>query len=68
MKKILLLLLFLSIIACKDKKLMEAQGIVGEWMGKEIRFPDNVLCAVMGKDTVLDACQALNTNSQVLIF
>jgi hypothetical protein len=69
MKRILLLFLILSVIACKDKNRMDAQQIVGEWVGKEIRIPDNVLCAVMGKDTVLDACQALmDAEYKVLLY
>jgi hypothetical protein len=69
MKKILLLFLILTIFACKDKKLTEAQQIVGEWAGKEIRFPDNILCAAMGKDTVWDACRALmEAEYKVLLY
>jgi hypothetical protein len=58
-KNKIVILLILFIFACKDKKLTEAQQIVSEWVGKEIRIPDNVLCTVMGKDTVSDTCHAL---------
>jgi hypothetical protein len=69
MKKILLLFLILTVFSCKDKRLTEAQQIVGEWAGKEIRFPDNVLCAAMGKDTVWDACYALmEAEYKVLLY
>jgi hypothetical protein len=69
MKKILLLFLFLTIFACKDKRLTEVQQIVGEWVGKEIRIPDSVLCTVMGRDTVSDACFALmNAEYKILLY
>lgn len=59
----------MTAFACKDKKLTEAQQIVGEWVEKEIRFPDNVLCTVMGKDTVWDACHALlDAEYKVLLY
>jgi hypothetical protein len=68
-RKILFLILILTVFACKDKKLTEAQQIVGEWVGKEIRFPDNVLCAATGKDTVSDACRALlEAEYKVLLY
>ncbi|MDR1338698.1 MAG: hypothetical protein LBK58_01360 [Prevotellaceae bacterium] len=59
MKKILLLLLVFTVFACRDKRLTDAQRIVNEWMGKEIRIPDNILCTVTGKDTASDVCRAL---------
>ena len=31
-------------------------NIVSEWMGKEIMFPDNVPCFVLGKDTLPELC------------
>jgi hypothetical protein len=69
MQKILFLFLILTVFACKDKKLTEAQQIVSEWIGKEIRIPDNVLCNVMGKDTVSDAYQALlDAEYKVLLY
>jgi hypothetical protein len=69
MKRILLLFLILTVFACKDKKFTEVQQIVGEWAGKEIRFPDNVLCTVTGKDTVSDACRALlDAEYKVLLY
>jgi len=54
-----LFLLFLPFIiySCKDhKKREEAAKIVNEWMGKEIRFPENVPCYVSGKDTLQRLC------------
>ena len=55
-------LLFISLLAlflysCKDnRKRDEAAIIVNEWMGKEIRFPENVSCYVSGKDTLPELC------------
>jgi hypothetical protein len=34
----------------------EAEKIVSEWTGKEIKFPENVLCAVLGRDTISELC------------
>lgn len=44
-------LLFLS---CNKKtnKRAEAENIVTEWIGKEIKFPDNMLFSVYGRDTL----------------
>jgi hypothetical protein len=65
----LLLFLILIVFACKDKKLTEATQIVGEWVGKEIRIPDNVQCAVLGRDTALSACSALtDAEYKVLLY
>lgn len=61
MKQPLLLLLLFSFIfySCKDnKKRGEATKIVNEWIGKEIRFPDNLPCFVSGKDTTSEFCSA----------
>jgi hypothetical protein len=69
MKKILLLLLIFTVFACRDKRLTDAQRIVSEWVEKEIRIPDNILCTVMGKDTVSDACRSLlDAEYKVLIY
>jgi len=51
------LILPFLIYSCKDnKKRDEATKIVSEWMGKEIRFPENVSCYVSGKDTLSELC------------
>jgi hypothetical protein len=69
MKKILLLFLILTVFACKDKKLAKTQQIVNEWVGKEIRIPDDVQCVVMGKDTTSAARQALmDAEYKVLLY
>jgi hypothetical protein len=49
---VFLIILFLIIFSCKDRQqISEAQKIVAEWVGKEIKFPDGVKCVYMGKDT-----------------
>jgi len=61
-KKIELLLILscvvFSVCSCKDnkKKQEEATKIVNEWIGKEIRFPENVTCYIFGKDTLPELC------------
>ena len=52
-------LLFIAffIYSCKDhKKREEVAKIVNEWIGKEIRFPENAPCYVSGKDTLQELC------------
>ena len=59
MKGTLLFILFplLFVSSCKDnRKRDEAAKIVNEWIGKEIRFPENVSCYVSGKDTFPELC------------
>jgi len=58
-RQLLLLLVALPflIYSCKDnKKREEAAKIVKEWIGKEIRFPENIPCYVSGKDTLSELC------------
>ena len=60
-RKLLLLLVALPflIYSCKDnKKREEAVKIVNEWIGKEIRFPDNIPCYMSGRDTLSELCNA----------
>ena len=59
MKNLLFILSIVTIFvcSCKDnKKREDAAKIVNEWIGKEIRFPENVPCFVSGKDTVTELC------------
>jgi len=45
------------LFSCKDyRKKEEAAKIVKEWSGKEIRFPENTPCYVLGKDTLSTIC------------
>jgi hypothetical protein len=68
-KKILLLLLILTVFSCKNKKQTEALQIVREWTGKEILIPDDVQCAVMGKDTTSSVCRTLmDAEYKVLLY
>lgn len=55
--------------ACKqDPKRMEAKQVVKEWMGKEVRFPDNVPCSALGKDTT-KLCEGLfDSEYKVLLY
>ena len=56
---LLLLILPFVIYSCKgNKNREEVAKIVSEWIGKEIRFPDNVPCYVSGKDTLQELCNA----------
>jgi hypothetical protein len=49
---LLLLTIVLLSYSCKSKKKeQEAEKIVTEWIGKEIRFPKDIGFSIMGKDT-----------------
>jgi len=56
------LLFILSIVtifvcSCKNNKPREdAAKIVNEWIGKEIKFPENVPCFILGRDTLSELC------------
>ena len=52
-----ILLAVFFVCSCRDSKQREeAAKIVNEWIGKEIRFPENVPCYVSGKDTLPELC------------
>ena len=64
MKQKPLLLLFLVVIfflfSCKEnKRHKEVTKILNEWIGKEILFPENVPCYVVGKDVLPELCSEL---------
>ncbi|MDR1381275.1 MAG: DUF1573 domain-containing protein [Tannerella sp.] len=49
MKSIILGLLVLSLISCKeDKRRADVQKIVSEWTGRQVLIPDDVPCVVAG--------------------
>ena len=49
---LLLLLVFLSLSACKDKERENVLRLVQEWEGKEIKFPIHSVFTIQGRDTV----------------
>jgi hypothetical protein len=56
------ILLIVAVFSCKeDKKRIEAETIITEWVGKEIRFPDEgqYQCNFSGKDTTATLCTGL---------
>ena len=57
MEKWVLLMMLVSLFACKNERRVEAEKIVSEWVGKEIRFPGDVPCYVSGKDTLPELCK-----------
>jgi hypothetical protein len=69
--KIVVLLLALLILTCKEKNKIriEAQQVVKEWTGKEIRFPDDFQCIMSVKDTLSSVCQSLmNAEYKILLY
>jgi hypothetical protein len=43
----------------KIKNWIEAEKVVNEWVGKEIKFPADAQCCILGKDTVSTLCTDL---------
>jgi hypothetical protein len=64
----------LAILACmfscqKNSWKEEAGKIIKEWKGKEIRFPDDFQCNVLGKDTASTLCiERLDTEFKILLY
>jgi hypothetical protein len=59
-------MLFSITFSCKNKQqILEAQKIVAEWAGKEIKFPDGVKCSYMGKDTT---CPGFIKPYRILVY
>jgi hypothetical protein len=66
-KSLLLLILSTLCFSCKDnKKQMDAEQIVSEWTGKQIKFPANYQCCFLGKDTINDICTELFNKESLL--
>ena len=52
-----ILLAVLFVCSCKDNKRKEdATKIVNEWIGKEIKFPENIPCYVSDRKTLSEFC------------
>jgi hypothetical protein len=69
--KIVVLLLALLILACKEKNKIriEVQQVVKEWTGKDIRFPGEFQCNMSVKDTLSSVCQSLmNAEYKILLY
>jgi hypothetical protein len=64
----LIALFAFGLTACKDKKVVEAEKIVKEWIGKTIVFPENFQCNVLGHDTVQDICNSLHKEYNILLY
>jgi len=61
------LLLATSCKTANRKK--EAKQLVVAWIGKEIHFPDNITCNVLGKDTIGSLCEQLyQADYKVLLY
>ena len=68
MRKWLILVALLGVFSCKkDEKRTEAEKIVSQWVGKEIKFPTDYTCSLMGKDTTLCA-DLLNREYKILLY
>jgi hypothetical protein len=59
---VFLIILFSITFSCKNS---EAQKIVAEWIGKEIKFPNGIKCFYMGKDTT---CPGFIKPYRVLVY
>jgi hypothetical protein len=66
---ILVASLTLVLTACKDKKTAEASHIIKTWLGKEIQFPENIQCSILGKETDSGFCiDLLRRNYKILLY
>ena len=72
MKNVLLLFSVVLIFFCSckgNKKKEDAAKIVNEWIGKKIRFPENVSCFVSGKDTIPELCsEQFHKDLKILLY
>jgi hypothetical protein len=60
--------LVFGLTACRDKKVVEAEKIVKEWVGKTIVFPENFQCNIFGQDTTQDICNSLHKEYNILLY
>ena len=51
--------------SCKDIRRESAEKIVKEWTGKEIKFPQELYCTSMGRDTI---CVDLYSNNYKILL
>jgi hypothetical protein len=58
------------LFSCKEnKKRTEAEKIVSEWTGKEIKFPSGAQCCILGNDTASALCtDLLRKEYKVLLY
>jgi len=70
LKFLLYIILGICLFSCKDnRKREDVTKVVKEWTGKEIRFPDNVLCYILGKDTLPELCnECLKKKYKILLY
>lgn len=54
----------LMLTSCKDSKKRSVEKIVSEWIGKEIKFPNDLPCMQGGGDS---ACPSLNTGTHKIV-
>jgi len=68
--KIMLLMLIFSAVACKkENRRKEVEKAVNEWLGREIKFPADIQCCVLGKDTTVVLCNELfDREYKVLLY
>ena len=69
-KVLLYIFITVFLFSCKDnRKREEAIKIVNAWTGKEIRFPGNTPCYVLGKDTLSELCnQSFQKEYKILLY
>jgi transposase len=58
----------LAYFCTENSKRAEAEAIITEWIGKEIRFPENFQCNVLGKDTTSILCSGLMESEYKLLL
>jgi hypothetical protein len=58
-----------TVFSCGNKNRKETEKVVTEWIGKEIKFPENLQCNILGKDTVSYLCvDLLKKQYKILLY
>jgi len=71
-KNILIILSIVTVFVCScksNKQKEDAAKIVNEWIGKEIKFPENISCYFSGIDTIPELCsEQFKKDFKILLY
>ena len=64
------LLVLFFVCSCKDKRRKDGiRKTVAEWIGREIRFPEDTPCYLSGKDTLPELCsEEFRKDFKILLY
>ena len=65
-----MIIFFSFLSSCKkNSKKEDIAKVVKEWTGKKIKFPDNVSCFVLGKDSLFELCEdCIHKEYKILLY